>query len=174
MELKASVPTPDVIAMQLASMGNTDGGTLLIGVQEPKSIVGINPKKADTYVHNAVQKLLHLKVIERGSVVIEGKYVYYVTVGKSESLVIPGAGYYKRVGSRAQPMTAQEIHALSIPRPALELQIASLSDLAQEQLRKIDDLSDKVTKANSWKKKVPAAFLGALLTLIVKLAFGGL
>jgi|CXWL01.1.fsa_nt_gi predicted HTH transcriptional regulator len=171
LELKTSVPTPDVIAVQLASMGNTIGGTLLMGVKEPSTIIGVNPKKAESYVDAALQKMMHIHVTDRGSILVDGKTLYYVTVAKSDRLVVPGAGYYKRVGTQPQPLTAEEIHALSIPKPALEQQIEKLSELAQAQLKKIDDLGEVIAKANSWKKKAPAAILGAVLGAIAKELF---
>jgi predicted HTH transcriptional regulator len=58
LEFKRTVPSPEKIAREIAAFANTSGGTLLIGVDDDKTIVGVDDYFEEEYLlQKAAQKL---------------------------------------------------------------------------------------------------------------------
>lgn len=171
LELKTSIPNPDVIASHLAAFANTDGGVLLIGVKEPSTIVGVNSRRAEQAISAALAKL-HPKIsVESGAVRHGNVDVTYVKVQKSPSLVTSSGGYYARYGTSIRPLTADEIRASHISNASIEKSLSELSANSARQAERIDEMRDELSKANSTPRKIGIAVVGAAAGALIKYLF---
>ena len=148
LELKSSVPPADQIANILASMANTQGGVLAIGVKEPDRAVGANVPRAKAMLE-AAQRYMDPPIAATTEVIeLDGHPVVLAMVQKTARLVSASGGYYKRVGDRSRPLTAEEIrdHAAAEKNDARALTELASAVAAQtqtiDQLRKAFDSAE--------------------------------
>lgn len=73
LEFKRTVPSAEKIARELAAFANTKGGTLLVGVDDDKSLVGVDGYQEDEYLLNkAAHELckpkidIHMELVHLG------------------------------------------------------------------------------------------------------------
>lgn len=171
LELKTSVPNPDVIASHLAAFANTKGGILLIGVKEPSTVVGVNSKRAEQAISAALEKL-HPKISVQSGVVKHGNVdVTYVEVQKSPSLVTSSGGYYARYGTSIRPLSADEIRSSRVSNASIEKSLSELSANSARQAERIDEMRDELSKANSTPRKLGIAVAGAAAGALIKYLF---
>ena len=63
LEFKRTIPSAEKIAREIAAFANTDGGTLLIGVDDDKSLIGVDGYQEEEFLLNkAANKLCEPKV----------------------------------------------------------------------------------------------------------------
>ena len=168
LELKTSVPNADTMASHIAAFANTRGGTLLIGIKEPSTIVGVNSNKARYAIDLALRKVTPNAETESGIIKIGNTDVAYVRVKKAKSLVASSGGYYARYGSSIRPLTAEEIKSSSLSQSAIEKSLSDLSANAAKQTETIDKMSDELRKANSVSRKIGIAVVGAVFGALAK------
>jgi ATP-dependent DNA helicase RecG len=168
LELKTSVPTPDVIANQLASFSNAKGGLLVIGVKEPSQIIGVNVERAKSSIE-AAQRYLSPRIsvdVEVHS--IDGKDIVVANVPEASHLIATRGSYYRRVGTHTRPLTADEIVGHAREKGANDAVIKELSAVISTQTAAIEKLRDEFNKANSTPLKIAIAVGGALIGIIGK------
>ena len=90
-EFKARFPSDRVIAQNLTAFANTNGGILLIGIKEPKEIVGLSEKEAEGTLNRLtkIAESLFTTPIELGTVQIDGRDIVYAIVEKIPSHLFP-------------------------------------------------------------------------------------
>jgi ATP-dependent DNA helicase RecG len=168
LELKSSVPPPDVIANQLASFANAKGGALILGVKEPAQFIGVNASRAKSAIDAALRYLspridINVEVHEIG-----GRDIVIVSVAAAPHLIATRGGYYRRIGVHTRPLTADEIVGHARKNDSSDTAIKELSAVVSEQTKTIDRLRDDFNKANSIPLKVAIAVGGALIGVIGK------
>jgi predicted HTH transcriptional regulator len=171
LELKSSVPPPDQIAHILASMANTQGGLLAIGVKEPDRAVGANVHRAKAMLEAAQRYMAPPLAASIEVLNLDGHPVVLATVPKTAHLVSASGGYYRRIGDRSRPLTAEEIrdHAVAEKNDVRALSQLSVAVAAATQT--IDQLRKDFDSANSPWKKIGIALVGALAGAIAKHLF---
>lgn len=172
LELKATVPPPDVVARHLASMANTRGGLLVLGVKEPKKYVGVNVRRAESVLASAGRLLNPSLQIKVQTLQVQGKPIVLASVERSNSLISSFGGFYKRAGDQTQALTAEEIklHALSERSP--DSALSELSAAVAAQTQTIEALRADFEKANSPWKKIGIAVAGAAAGALIKHLLG--
>ena len=81
-EFKSQIPPQEHLARTLASFANTDGGILLIGVEDDGRITGV----AESDIDKSIGRLRRVTVslfswsTEVGVIQLAGKYIVYVVV----------------------------------------------------------------------------------------------
>lgn len=168
LELKAAIPSPDIVARHLASMANTHGGILVLGVKEPADYVGVNARRAELVLASARSLLSPDHQIGIETLQIQGKFIVVASVKPSEKLISAFGGFYKRAGDQTRPLTAEEIkvHALSEHSP--DKALSELSAAVAAQTNTIETLRTDFEKANSPWKKIGIAVLGAIAGALAK------
>jgi predicted HTH transcriptional regulator len=169
LELKASVPRPDVIARHLAAMANTSGGTLVLGVREPTNAVGVNGPRARQTVERAFGLLAPSPRVRIEEHSLDGKTVLSINVSASQSLVAADGGYYRKAGEVARPLSAIEIQEhLSATPP--EGALKDLAESVAKQTVTIEKLRTAFDDANSTWRKLAIAGGGAIVGALLKYA----
>ena len=93
----------------LSAFSNTNGGVLLVGVADDKTIIGFNcsNNKIKQITDTIANKLLIHPVIT--SHAIDGKKILKIEVSKSPNPVSYDGKYYSRVGNTTREMQAEEL-----------------------------------------------------------------
>lgn len=175
LELKTFVPPPNIIAQHTASLANTAGGILLLGIREPQDIVGVDDKRARASIEAAQRLLSPGANVTYELVPVEGRTVAVVQVPKAVGIVAAGGGYFRREGDKIRPLTADEIRGHLVPSQSPDEDISKLARAVEqatqtiaEQTQAMEKLSEDFRRANSPWKKLGLAGLGALGTVFFR------
>jgi predicted HTH transcriptional regulator len=169
LEFKVNTPSPEVLSRLLSSLANTQGGTVVIGVREPGEIVGIDAVRFERFAELARQRLepkpeLHNQVLD-----LNGKSIGIIRIERSEIPVAAREGYFKRIGDRDEPITAEQLVNRMSSVANHTKAIEALSNTITTQSTELAALRLSFEKSNSWQRKALYALLGAAATAIVKL-----
>lgn len=84
-EFKTKLPAADIIANVIASFANTDGGILLVGIEDDGNIKGLTIDELTPAIEkiDRVAKSLLPQPVEMGTQEIHGKIVLYVIVDRA-------------------------------------------------------------------------------------------
>lgn len=171
LEFKAEVPSPLNLAKSISAFHNTDGGSIVVGVNDKGDIIGIETKALKSSYERARKNLspydissLHFieatdgKIV--GSIVITNKFTRVV------GLTANGIAY-ERMGPSVRPITAKSIiRKLKNADPPMHPQDEGhISDLAL----KIEELNSNLIESNSWRSKIKELLIGALLGAILSI-----
>lgn len=168
LELKASVPHPEIIARYLASFANTKGGHIVFGVQESIKIVGVDAARVQRAFDFALTKVDPRPNVSIETVELDGHSIVVVSIQRSVALVSAYGGYYRRTGDTTQPLSAEEIRAHALSASTIEKALSDLSALAAKQTQTIDNLREEFASTNSMPKKLGIAVVGAVLGALAK------
>jgi len=99
----------DKTLQTLSAFANTEGGAVIIGVNDDKSIIGIDytNKDIEKFTEQIVNKLgVHPRIRIKD---VSGKPVLIIEVQKSNIPISLDGKYYKRVGNTTREMKAEEL-----------------------------------------------------------------
>ena len=119
-EFKSSDPNlrPDSFAKEIVAFLNHEGGTILLGVEDDKTITGIQQEKAEEWVMNIARNLVSPPVIPSyAEMTIEGCRVGIVTIreGRDKPYSVSHSEKetsYIRVGSTSRQVSREEMRRL--------------------------------------------------------------
>lgn len=175
-EFKSRVAHPDLLARLLAAFANTEGGTILIGVDERTGIVGCSSQQMMRVFNAAIRRLKDGSHSSMYFHRIEGKEVAVISVAKAPRVVSTTEGMFVRRGEAISAMTADEIRARLRPSEGREEKVDQLIVTVTELTKSNQELRDMIIESNSWRSKskdyviggAVGAALGFLLSLLAK------
>ena len=109
LEFKVSTPLPENLARLLSSLANTEGGIVLVGIREPDVIAGTDPDRFKLLVPKGIARLGGNVAISHKVVDVDGKSVGFIHVTAAKSPIAAPDGYFRRVGDKQEPMSAQQL-----------------------------------------------------------------
>lgn len=166
LEYKATVPNSHELSQILGAFANTDGGTLLIGVQEPNKIIGCEAFRTRKTFLEAVKHLSPEIHPEFSAVKTENKWIVSITVKKHAELVMASGGAFARDGKHLSPMKASEIEA-RLGSAKGELSIHTIAKAITTQTEIVCQLRSELQDANSLKSKLIDYFIGGLIGAVM-------
>jgi hypothetical protein len=183
-EFESSIPGPQRIAKHIAALANTNGGMLILGVQEPGESVGVNEPRAREAVEQARQYLQPVPVLNVQSLQIREHTVVVVQVSPSEELHSAMGGYFSR-GARptavfenqegaTRPMNPTEIRLHVLKGKTEDAALSRLATAVADQSRTIakhvealDKLGRDSANSNSSWIKFALVFAGAIAGMVL-------
>lgn len=174
LEFKTRLPDSKNLGVLFSSLANTDGGQVVIGVQEGGKVVGVDkPDRANLVIQKGLQTISPSLQVNTEIIPIQGKSVLVITIPKGSQSPYAVAGQvFQRTGAQLTPVTAQAIYS------AITSRATSQEDLRSEierLSRVIENLTREVTTARSLRAKIPgwlvSGFIGALTSFFFSLAF---
>jgi predicted HTH transcriptional regulator len=173
-EFKERILAPELLARYISAFANSMGGTVLVGVREPRAIVGVDPSEFERMVSRAKALTSGEVHVEHKIAEVEGKSVGVIHVRKSGVPVSSKEGYFGRVGTSTKPLSAGEIEHLLSSTHSPAKAIESLSQTVAAQTSEIAKLRESFENANSWKRKALYAVLGAIAGVAAKAILGAI
>jgi hypothetical protein len=176
LEFKRYTIDQSVAAKILASFANSQGGYLIVGVDEHVGVVGCDLKGLRRVIDEALQKINPPAQVSMHEVQIDGKGVALVRVEPSSELVMAEAGAFIRVGEVTRPMLAEQIlQRYRTSRPPENPDV--LAEAISRQTVLIETLRITIEKSSGWKAKAQdylvGGVIGAVLGVIATKIFGG-
>ncbi len=163
LEFKSSVPDPKRLSTILSAFANTNGGHLIIGVEEPGQIVGVrDPHLARSRIEQALKHISPALRPRIEIIPLDGKPLIVVTIPKGDKVPYLTAGQiFQRTGDQIRPLASQTLYSRIVSRGhPLDQQIQHLSEV-------IEILNIELVAMRSWKTKIRDWVTGALIGYII-------
>jgi len=181
-EFLPSVPAPQECARHAAALANTNGGILILGVEEPARIVGVDEQQARAAVEQAQHHLAPCPEMKVEALAVQGKTVVVVQVAASEELHAAMGGYFCRGTGSAEttrPMNPTEIRLHALKGKTEDAALSRLAKAVADQSRTIEKQGDTINKlnrecekANSLWMKIAFVVGGIVAGVILKYLVG--
>jgi predicted HTH transcriptional regulator len=145
-EYKLTLTRPEILARLIASFANSEGGKIIIGVNDDLSIVGLTEEaieKAPGIVGKALQQLRPHPLLNYQDAEINGKSVFVIEVQKNTDpvLSVNGRFYVRR---RAVSIVEEEtlIHALVKAVPIAKANILTSLGINVQDTVKVEETTN--------------------------------
>ncbi|MCK5772656.1 MAG: putative DNA binding domain-containing protein [Thermoplasmata archaeon] len=98
---------------EIAAMSNSQGGVILLGINDRGEIKGVDHGSIIEIVSSSIQSIIPSPGISFDRIVLNDKNVTVITVKKGDNLCSIGGVVHIRIGSSIRPLCIQEILMLS-------------------------------------------------------------
>lgn len=191
LEFKTTIPDPLLLSRLIASFANANGGKILVGVEEPSEITGVEEIHLRRIYEAALKLLTPAVQVSLAFVNTDGLSVGLIEVEQSSELVLAQGSAFVRTGTMSLPMTWTQMRDRLPPKPP-EVNLESLMRASEQQtvlLEKLladnEHMKSALAKANDPMAKrkervigfvsgVAASFVAAVLWLLANKQWGWL
>lgn len=167
--------SPLAIAKVISAFANTNGGTILLGVKDASTIVGIPHSTATIKMGDVLGMLSSTDIVTfeltKFRISLD---IAVITVEKSDKLVFCDSGAYVRVGDKIKIMPQAEI---SSRINSSENSVESISQALAKQAQTIETfektisaLKSEVSDGNSFTSKIKDQLIGGVVGAIIGVA----
>lgn len=172
LEFEAGLPPKDELQRLIAAFANTEGGTLIIGVDDSSGeVVGLNhPGAVAGHVQEWADQLSPRPEVHSGFVTLEpGKHVAFARVEKGAQVPYLATGQaVERRGDQVAPINPERIASRILPPSAdavarLAEAVASQSEQVAQQSAQIGELLRRLHWTRQLPVRVGAAAIGAVI-----------
>src|SRR5690606_30379588 len=132
---------------------NAEGGKIIVGVEEPAEIIGIDERVTRRVFEAASSRLTPAPESTLSVIKTQGKSIAVIEVKSSSDLVLSSGSAYIRQGAMTQPMawTQMRQRLPANPGPAT---IETLTKAIERQAKVIDRLDERLEHMDSWPVQV--------------------
>ena len=166
LEYKTTLRDTRQLSQILASFANTNGGTLLIGVQKPDRTVGCKASRMRRLFLATLENLRPPINPEFLAIQTQEGWVVAISVERQSELVIASGGAFKRTADRIEAMTVDEIMS-RLTSDDTNLSMHSLAEAIAGQTEMIATLQAELQNANSFKSKLQDFIIGGLIGAVM-------
>ena len=163
-EFKERIRDSRILARLFSGMANSAGGVVLVGLREPRSIVGVDRLELQRTYEAALRSVRPPPPTELSFHALDGKEVGVIEIGPGAGPVLSDEGAFVRVAASTRPMDAS----------AIAFSLAKLPDLPVEErnalaegiaglTRTVAELNAKVDRANSFRGQLPNYLIGGII-----------
>jgi predicted HTH transcriptional regulator len=183
LELKSSIPTPDVLARDIAAFANTRGGTIALGIDERRSAVTpVSRAQARNHYVRALDLLFpqpetQLYVVDS----IRGSIVCIDVEPADQGPVSLGGVIFRRDGPKNRPVKEDELRAVlhshldrTLPTHQQAAVEANIAAVLAHQSALLEDIKQNQLNARSWKSRLPDIVVSAVVGAILGVVLSGL
>ncbi|MDX9770031.1 MAG: putative DNA binding domain-containing protein [Tenuifilaceae bacterium] len=175
-EFKAFIRDPLILSKVIGAFANRNGGTIIVGIEEPKKVIGCDFNRLEGILERTKSILNPVPKIEINQIEFEGKIIGIIEVEKSNNLIFAGGGVYERQGEMIRAMAPSELKNKIVQFSKPESQDL-LAKVISKQTKIIEELRDEIRTSNSLRSKLKdyliGGVVGAILGLVLTLIFAG-
>lgn len=175
-EFKAIIRDPLILSKVIGAFANRNGGTIIVGVEEPRKVIGCDFNRLESILERTKSILNPIPKIEISRIEFEGKIIGIIEVEKSDNLTFAAGGVYERQGEMIRAMSPSELKNKIVQFAKPESQDL-LAKVISKQTTIIEELRDEIRNSNSLKSKLKdyliGGVVGAILGLLLTLIFAG-
>jgi predicted HTH transcriptional regulator len=166
-EFKSAMRQPGDLARLISAFANTDGGVILVGVEEPARIVGCDRQQMMRLFGDAQSRLQNASSSSMYFHTIEGRDVAVISVPKADRIVASRDGIYLRRGETTVAYPPSEIERRFTGGGA-EASLRRLTELVEEMQREISKSNSLSNRLREWLiSGIIGAILGAIVSALV-------
>lgn len=166
LEYKTTIRDPQQLSQLIGAFANTDGGTIIVGVQEPDKIVGCEASRIRRTFLSAMDSLRPAIEPEFLAIQTGDKWIVAISISRHSELVMASGGAFTRTGDRLQAMSAAEIES-RLRSESKEISIHSIAEAIAAQTQMIAALQLKLQDASSLKSKMVDYLIGGLIGAVM-------
>jgi len=175
LEFKTRLPDLQTVSRLVASLANTKGGNLIVGVREGGEITGLaNPERAQRILQSAAQRVSPAVSVQSEVIDLEEKPVLFATIqrGDSPPHLVDGRAF-QRIGDRTVPITSGTLYNNIRER-------ATDGDAVLQELKRlttvIEQQNEQLVALDGWRSRVTdwvlGGIVGAVVSILLTLLFG--
>jgi predicted HTH transcriptional regulator len=167
-EFKERIREPRMLARIIAAMANTAGGTILVGLREPREMVGADVSELQRVYESALRRVRPTPRTNLQFISVDGRQVGVIQTEKAAQLVLTDDGALARVGETVRPMEPTAIGAslAKLLQQPMSEQTAFAEGIAHLTVR-VEELSNKVDRANSIRGQMRNYLIGGAIGAIL-------
>lgn len=170
LEFKVTIRDPRMLSQLIGSFANASGGIIVVGVQEPGQIVGVDESQIRKLFDAALRLTMPSGLAKLSFHEVESKKVAAIQVSGSGLVVLSDGTPFVRAGTRTQPMAWRQITE-KIPEKRAAEAGEALAKAIEKQSKIIEELREEIRARNSWKSKwvdyVVSGLVGAVIGAVV-------
>lgn len=173
-EFKVALRDLSILVKNVSALANTNGGFILVGVEEPNRIVGTDPDQVCQLVERARHALSPTLDLDVSIVSIKGKSVAVISIPRSPEIVLANGMALKRSGAQNLSLTPEEIARKLKPesKPSEKIDlltkaVSNLTDTVEQQSAVISGLQKQQKNANTPRAKAIDYFIGGLVGAVL-------
>ncbi|QDT79452.1 Divergent AAA domain protein [Gimesia maris] len=160
-EFKKIIPSYYNLGQLISAFANAEGGAILIGIQEPGKIAGVDWTKLSHVYERAAASLsagpnvyLHRVSTAQGDVGV-------VIVQPSSRAVVSAGGAFIRESDQIRPLSVEELQE-KIP-DNVDNEESNIGSSIAELTQYVQELGQQLTEARSFKSQLPGYLISFLL-----------
>ena len=169
-EFKTTLPSAKHLAKEMAAFANSQGGTLIAGVREGGTVVGVDdPRHAIQVVQEAASQTSPAVTVESRVVELDGKSIVFAEIAPAcHPPILTSGAAVERKGTSVVPLRAETLYEKFMGWKANP-------QVLWEEFKRVSETVSKmnaqVIAAGSWRVKlrdnVIAGIIGAILSAVV-------
>ena len=163
-EFKTRISQPRILSRNISAFANTEGGKILVGIDERRGIVGCDREQLRRMFEAAQREIDGDVDLALDFVDVDQKAVGVISVSRAKGIVSTRDGIFSRVGAAVRAMSSLEIQSRIPPE---ETPIDKLTELLSEQTKRIEELQEEIRRSNSWKSKAVDYLIGGLVGAVI-------
>jgi predicted HTH transcriptional regulator len=175
LEFKTRLPDLQTVSRLVASLANTKGGYLIVGVREGGEVIGLaNPERDQRILDSAAQRVSPAVSVQSEVIDLEDKSILFATIQRSDSPphLVDGQAF-QRIDDRTVPITSGTLYN-NIRERATDV------DAVLQEVKRlttvIEQLNEQLIAAGGWRSRVTdwvlGGIVGAMISILLTLLFG--
>jgi hypothetical protein len=164
-EFKGLQITPSIIAQHVSAFANTEGGILLVGVNDRGHIIGTSEPRFMQAAMEAGKYIIGPVNWKWSLSRVDGKPIGVIEVEKTPGIVATTDGVFFRRDEQIQRLQPEQVARKVEQTPGSHEAITQLSATVGEMSAQLGTMHAELMKANSWRMKLLWLAVGAIFTL---------
>lgn len=165
-EFKRDLHQPRILIKLISAFANGDGGTIIIGVEEPDQIVGTDTRSIRTLLDQALTRLDPIPNTAFHTVNVDGKEIAVIIVSSGEGPVFSDEGVFVRAGAITTPMSSTDLTS-ALQQKTENGQLERITKAITSQTELIEQLHDNLAYERNWRSKFVDWFIGGAIGAIL-------
>ena len=159
-EFKTDVRSILDLAKIASAFANSQGGVLLVGVQEPDVAVGCSTARIGHLVNELGNRIRPMPEVRMHSHTYQGAPLAVVVFKRTAELAVSDAGAFRRVGEKDQLLTGQMLQEMFPPEQPPEVTNQHIREMFEALNERLAAVQERVNYPHTWRGRIIAFAVG--------------